>query len=40
MVREGLEVADVFRRFGPSFRDGHGASLSTARWRAMTAIEN
>ena len=28
MSREGLEVADVFRRFGPAFRDQHGASLS------------
>jgi hypothetical protein len=37
--REGLEVADVFRRFGPAFRERHGASLSVARWRAMTAIE-
>jgi hypothetical protein len=37
--REGLEVADVFRHFGPAFRDQHGASLSAARWRAMTAIE-
>jgi hypothetical protein len=36
---EGLEVADVFRRFGPAFRERHGASLSVARWRAMTAIE-
>ena len=40
MPREGLEVADVFRRFGPAFRDRHGASLSTARWKAMRAIEN
>jgi Putative transposase/Transposase zinc-binding domain len=38
--REGLEVADVFRRCGPAFRDHHGASLSAARWRAMTAIES
>jgi hypothetical protein len=37
--REGLEVADVFRHFGPAFRDQHGASLSAAGWRAMTAIE-
>jgi hypothetical protein len=36
---EGLEVADVFRRFGPAFRDQHGASLSGARRRAMLAIE-
>jgi hypothetical protein len=39
MAREGLEVADVFRRFGPAFRVQHGASLSAARQRAMTAIE-
>ncbi|HEY1900214.1 MAG TPA: IS91 family transposase [Steroidobacteraceae bacterium] len=40
MAREGLEVADVFRRFGPAFRDQHGASLSGARRRAMLAIEH
>jgi hypothetical protein len=39
MAREGLEVADVFRHFGPAFRDRHGASLSTAQRRAMRAIE-
>lgn len=39
MAREGLEVADVFRHFGAAFRDHHGASLSPARRRAMTAIE-
>jgi hypothetical protein len=40
MSRTGLEVADVFRRFGQAFRDQHGASLSVARQRAMAAIEN
>ena len=40
MAREGLEVADVFRRFGPAFRDQHGASLSSARRHAMTAIQS
>lgn len=40
MAREGLEVADVFRLFGQAFQDQHGASLSTARRRAMVAIEN
>jgi hypothetical protein len=40
MAREGLEVADVFRHFGPAFRDQHGASLSSAQRHAMTAIEN
>ena len=39
MAREGPEVADVFRHFGQAFRDRHGASLSPARRRAMTAIE-
>src|SRR5271156_2516079 len=39
MPREGLEVADVFRRFGPAFREQHGASLPGARRRAMVAIE-
>jgi hypothetical protein len=39
MAREGLEVADVFRQFGPAFRDRHGAALSSAQRRAMTAIE-
>jgi Transposase zinc-binding domain/Putative transposase len=40
VAREGLEVADVFRHFGPAFRDQNGASLSTARRRAMFAIES
>jgi hypothetical protein len=40
VAREGLEVADVFRRFGPAFRDRNGASLSAARRRAMVAIES
>ncbi|MDQ2762499.1 MAG: IS91 family transposase [Pseudomonadota bacterium] len=40
MAGEGLEVADVFRRFGPAFRDQQGASLSAAQRRAMFAIEN
>jgi hypothetical protein len=39
MSRAGLEVADVFRHFGATFRDQHGASLSGARRRAMIAIE-
>jgi Transposase zinc-binding domain len=40
MPREGLEVADAFRSFGPAFREQHGASLSGAHRRAMIAIEN
>jgi hypothetical protein len=38
--REGLEVADVFRHFGPAFRDQHGGSLSRAQRHAMAAIES
>src|SRR6516165_1796629 len=39
MGRFGLEVADVFRRYGEAFRQRHGASLSTPQRRVMTAIE-
>src|SRR5712671_3565406 len=39
MDRPKLEVADVFRRYGQAYRQEHGASLSTAQRRAMTAIE-
>ena len=39
MARSGLEVADVFRRYGEAFRDNHGASLCTAQRRVMSAIE-
>ena len=39
MAGNGLEVADVFRRFGQAFRDQHSASLSSARRRAMLATE-
>ena len=39
MERPKLEVADVFRRYGESYRQQHGASLSVAQRRVMTAIE-
>jgi putative transposase/transposase-like zinc-binding protein len=39
MARLGPEVADVFRRYGDCYRARHGASLSTAQRRVMTAIE-
>jgi Putative transposase/Transposase zinc-binding domain len=39
VARCGLEVADVFRRYGEAFREHHGASLSTAQRRVMSAIE-
>jgi hypothetical protein len=39
MARSGLEVADVFRRYGAAYRETHGDSLCTAQRRAMSAIE-
>ena len=39
MDRPKLEVADVFRHYGEAYRQEHGASLSTAQRRVMTAIE-
>jgi hypothetical protein len=39
MDRPKWEVADVFRRYGETYRNKHGASLSTAQRRVMTAIE-
>ena len=39
MARAGPEVADIFRRYGEAYRQRHGASLSTAQRRVMTAIE-
>jgi hypothetical protein len=39
MERPKLEVADVLRRHGESYRQQHGASLSSAQWRVLTAIE-
>jgi hypothetical protein len=39
MARSGPEVADVFRRYGDAYREQHGASLSRAQRRVMTAIE-
>jgi hypothetical protein len=39
MERPKLEVADVFRRYGEAYREKHGASMSTAQRRVMTAIE-
>ena len=39
MPRGVAEVADVFRRYGEAYRQQHGASLSAAQRRVMTAIE-
>jgi hypothetical protein len=40
MDRPKFEVADVFRRYGAAYRLQHGASLSVAQRRVMTAIES
>lgn len=34
-----LEVADIFRRFGPAYREAHADSLCRGQLRAMSAIE-
>ncbi len=34
-----LEVADIFQRYGPAYRQAHGASLSRGQRRVMSAIE-
>jgi hypothetical protein len=39
MDRPKLEVAEVFRRYGETYRERHGASMSTGQRRVMTAIE-
>jgi hypothetical protein len=37
--RPKFEVADIFRCYGQAFRQQHGASMSAAQRRVMTAIE-
>src|SRR3989442_7190425 len=39
MARPPVEVADIFRRYGHTYRHAHEASLSTAQRRVMSAIE-
>jgi hypothetical protein len=39
MDRPKLEVADVFRRYGTTYREKHGASMSSAQRRVMSALE-
>jgi len=40
MDRPKLEVGDIFRRYGEAYRDKHGASMSPAQRRVMSAIES
>jgi hypothetical protein len=35
----GLEVAEVFRRFGPAYREAHAGSLSRGQLRVMSAVQ-
>src|SRR5262245_54448001 len=37
-MRPPLEVADIFRRYGPQYQQTHGASLSQAQRRVMRSI--
>jgi Putative transposase/Transposase zinc-binding domain len=39
MGRERFEVADIFRRHGPAYREAHGSSMSSEQRRAMHSIE-
>jgi hypothetical protein len=39
MSRPELEVADIFRRFGPAWRAANGGHISLTQRRVMTAIE-
>jgi len=39
MDKPRLEVADVFREHGESYRQVYGSSMSVEQWRAMRAIE-
>jgi hypothetical protein len=39
MPRPALEVADVFRQYGPAFRQAHAQSMSSGQLRVMHSIE-
>jgi Putative transposase/Transposase zinc-binding domain len=38
-VRPSLELADIFRRYGPTYRQEHAGSLSRRQRRVMSAVE-
>ncbi|HTS69380.1 MAG TPA: IS91 family transposase, partial [Terriglobia bacterium] len=38
MERPRLEVADIFRRYGPAYRQQQAGSLSRGQRRVMSAI--
>src|SRR4030067_2896320 len=39
-MRQSLEVADIFRAFGPVYREVHGDAMPVRHLRAMRAIES
>ena len=39
MARPALEVADIFRAYGPAFREAHAGRLSLGQLKVMSAIE-
>ena len=39
MERPALEVADIFRDFGPAWRDANRGHISHAQLKVMSAIE-
>ena len=39
-MRAALEVADIFRAAGPTYRAGHAGRLSLAQLKVMSAIQN
>jgi hypothetical protein len=38
-MKESIEVADIFRAFGPAYRQAYGAQMPLRQLRAMRAIE-
>jgi hypothetical protein len=40
MARSSLEVADIFRRHGPAWRDANRGHVSLGQLKVMSAIES
>jgi hypothetical protein len=40
LVRPKLEVADIFRRYGPAWRQANAGHVSLGQLKVMSAIEN
>ena len=38
-MKRSLEVADIFRVFGPDYRERHGSEMPLRHLRVMRAIE-